>query len=210
MRLAVTADGAPTRNRRFWLSATRYLSGGALGMHALGLWLLAHLSPSQNAADRPDLFEAYGRMTPAIFAADMRHRRSRVMQLSAHDHAQLRAMLAAICRRPVRLILFFPPDNAAMIARYEANDSNGLHAFKTMVVADAIRHNFTCASKLAVFDFLRPSAITTAPFVAGASDNYSDLVHFRPAVGVRLLRVMLDRAHAGSDAALGHDLASGD
>src|SRR6185295_903925 len=59
MRLAVTADGAPTPNRRFWLSATRYLSGGALGMHALGLWLLLHLSPTQRAADRPDLFEAY-------------------------------------------------------------------------------------------------------------------------------------------------------
>ncbi len=65
LRLAVTADGKPTPRRALWQFATRYLSGGAAGMHALGLTLLLHLAPGQTAADRPDLFEAYGHMTAA-------------------------------------------------------------------------------------------------------------------------------------------------
>ena len=206
LRLAVSADRTPTPDRRFWLFTTRYLSGGALGMHALGLYLLEQLAPSQRASDRPDLFEAYSGMTPAIFRHDMLYRRARVMRLSDSAHAELQAALAGICHRAVRLLLFFPPDNAAIQARYEANDAAGLAAFKATVVADARRHNAQCDSKVSVFDFLQRNAITTAPLVNGRSEVYVDLVHFHPTIGVRLFRVMFDPT--GADAALAHDLAA--
>lgn len=206
LRLAVRADGTPTANRSFWLFVARTLSGGALGMHALGLSLLAQLRPSESAADRPDLFEAYGHMTPDIFNRDLLHRSARAMRLSERDHSELLATLGGVCARNVRLILFFPPDNQALIALYEANDRAGLASFKQTVIADATRHNRNCTGKVAVFDFLRRNAITAAPFVNGRSDTYIDLVHFRPQVGVRLLRVML----GGADATLGRDLARGE
>ncbi len=206
LRLAVTADGAPTSDRGFWLFTTRYLSGGALGMHALGLYLLEQLSPGQRAADRPDLFEAYSGMTPAIFRRDMVYRRARVMRLADGAHTELLSALAGVCHRGIRLLLFFPPDNAAIQARYEANDAAGLAAFKATVVADAVRHNKVCEGKVAVFDFLRRNALTTAPLVNGRSQVYVDLVHFRPAIGVRLFRVMFDPT--GADTVLAYDLAS--
>jgi hypothetical protein len=207
LRLAVTADGEPTTNRSFWLFAARYLSGGALAMHAMGLYMLEQLSPEQTAADRPDLFEAYGRMTPDDFHRSLLNRDTRIVRMSDRDHAELQSVLASVCHSAIRLILFFPPDNEALIARYLANDRSGFLAFKASVISDAIRHNSSCQSKVSVFDFMRPSPITTAPFVDGRSEIFVDPVHFRPAVGVRLFRVMFDPAHAGADAALGRDLA---
>lgn len=207
LRLAVAADGTPTSDRGFWLFTTRYLSGGALGMHALGLYLLEQLAPGQSAAERPDLFEAYSGMTPAVFRRDMLYRRARVMRLASGAHAELLSTLAGICHRPIRLLLFFPPDNAAIQARYESNDAAGLAAFKAVVVGDAMRHNKVCESRVSVFDFLQRNAITTAPLVNGQSAVYVDLVHFHPQIGTRLFRVMSDPAHAGLDAALAHDLA---
>src|SRR5882757_7771890 len=65
-RLAVTPDGAPTPRRALWLFTTRYLSGGALGMNALGVWSLAQLKAGERAADRPDIFTAYSHMTQAV------------------------------------------------------------------------------------------------------------------------------------------------
>jgi hypothetical protein len=208
LRLAVTADGAPTSDRNFWLFTTRYLSGGALGMHALGLYLLEQLAPGQRAAERPDLFEAYSGMTPAVFRHDMLYRRARVMRMADGAHAELLAALDSVCRRNIRLLLFFPPDNAAIQARYEANDPAGLAAFKASVVADARRHNQACEGKVSVFDFMNRNAITTTPLVDGKSEVYVDLVHFHPAIGVRLFRVMFDPAHAEADGALAHDLAA--
>jgi hypothetical protein len=206
-RLAETADGAPTSHHAFWLFTTRYLSGGALGMHVMGLYLLEHLYAGQRAAERPDLFEAYSSMTEAVFRRDLNDRHARAMRMSGPEHAEFLSALSSVCHRAVRLILYFPPDNAAMIARYEANDREGLATFKSTVIADADGHNRSCQSKVSVFDFMRPSPITTAPFINGQSDIFVDAVHFRPAVGVRLFRVMFDPAHAGADAALGRDLA---
>ncbi|MGZ5932379.1 MAG: hypothetical protein ACXWLW_09490 [Rhizomicrobium sp.] len=206
LRFAVTADGLPTPNRSLWLFATRYLSGGALGMHALGLYLLSQMQPGQTAADRPDIFEAYSRMTPATFRRDILYRRARSMRMPAWDRAEFLVALASVCHRDIHLIAFFPPDNAAIIARYEAQDRAGFLAFKATVLADVVRHNAVCRGKVSLFDFMRPNAITAAPLTDGGSPDYVDLVHFHPSVGVRLFRVMVDPAKAGADAALGHDL----
>lgn len=199
LRLKVTAEGAPTPRRALWLFATRYLSGGAAGMHALGLYDLAQLGPRQAAADRPDLFEAYGRMSEAGKRRDLANRAGRVMAMGAWQHAQLEAVLADLCpRRDVRTFLFFPPDNYAVIALYLKNDHDGFVAFKQTVLADVERHNAACEGKVALFDFLNRNAITDANMTGGSSADYLDLVHFRPPVGVRLLRRMLG---TGKDAA---------
>ena len=55
---------------------------------------------------------------------------------------------------------------------------------------------------------MRRNAITTAPLIDGKSENYIDLIHFRPSVGVRLFRVMAANGHDGAGAALGTDLAA--
>jgi hypothetical protein len=204
-RLAVTPEGTPTPRRALWLFTTRYLSGGALGMHALGVYLLAQLKPHDTAADRPDLFGAYSRMTAAAMARDHEYRHARAMRLHPWEHEQFRAMLQSLCARDLRLILFFPPDRAEIQAVYEANDAAGTTAFKAAITADARRHNAVCRSKIALFDFLNRNALTTAPLIHGRSEQYVDLVHFRPQTGLRLLRAMLDPAHAG----VGRVLVSG-
>ena len=201
-RLAVTGDGVPTPYYGLWLFAARYLSGSALGMHALAVYALAHLSPQQSAADRPDIFEAYSHMTPAIFHRDEAFRQSRTMRMSPWDRSELQIALASVCHRPIRLMAYFPPDNAAMLARYEANDPAGFQAFKVAVRRDVDRHNATCQGKVSLFDFMRPNAITREPLTQGVSESYVDLVHVRPPTGLRLFGVMYDPAHAGADGAL--------
>ncbi len=206
-RLAVGADGAATPRRALWLFTTRYLSGGALGMHALGAYLLAQLKPHQTAADRPDLFEAYARMTAASMARDLRYRHDRAFHMLPPQREQFDAILQAVCDRDLRLIAFFPPDRAEIQAVYEATDGAGLAAFKRDVAADAQRHNAACRGKVAVVDFLQRSPLTTEPLTNGASGSYVDLVHVRPPAGLRLVRAMLNPAQAlGS---LGRVLVSG-
>jgi hypothetical protein len=198
LRLAVAADGKPTQRRALWLFTTRYLSGGAAGMHALALYDLLQLRPGQTAADRPDLFEAYTRMTAASMRRDLAFRGERVMRMSAGAHEELKAMLAGLCpRADVRAILYFPADNDAVIARYLANDAAGLAAFKRTVAEDVERHNAMCANKIALFDFMNRNAVTDAPMPGGISEDYLDLVHVRPQAGVRLLRRMLGEGEAG-------------
>jgi hypothetical protein len=198
LRLAVTADGKPTPRRALWLFTTRYLSGGAAGMHALALYDLLQLKSGQTAADRPDLFEAYGRMSEASLRRDLAFRGERVMRLGRSAHEELKAALADLCPRPdVRAVLFFPPDNYAVIARYLANDRAGFLAFKQMVRDDVTRHNAACPNQIALFDFMTRNAITEAPMTNGVSETYLDLVHFRPPVGVILLKRMLGVGEAG-------------
>lgn len=207
LRLAVTADGAPTPRRGLWLFTTRYLSGGAAGMHALGLYDLSQLGRNQTAANRPDLFEAYSHMTPQIMRRDLGNRALRVMRMAPWQHEEFKATLAAFCHRgDVRTILFFPPDNGAMIARYLENDRAGLIAFKNTVQEDVERHNATCEGKVWLFDFMNDNAITRDELKSGESANYLDLIHFRPAVGVRLLARML--ANESRDTTLGSELAA--
>jgi hypothetical protein len=208
LRLAVTADGAPTPRRALWLFTTRYLSGGAAGMHALGLYDLLQLGHGQTAADRPDLFEAYSHMTDKLMHRDLANRAERVMRMAPWQHEELKTTLSLLCHRPdVRTILFFPPDNAAIIARYEANDADALKTFKADVVADVRRHNATCEGKIALFDFLNHNPVTAQKLVNGRSENYLDLVHFRPPVGVRLLSRMLN---VGKEPGLGLELVRPD
>ncbi|HEY0105634.1 MAG TPA: hypothetical protein VGB91_06070 [Rhizomicrobium sp.] len=204
-RLAVSADGAPTPRRDLWLFTTRYLSGGALGMHALGLYLLAQLGPHRTAADRPDLFNAYSHMTADFRTHDLKFRRARAMRLLPWEHGQFRALLQGLCGRDLRLIAFFPPDRAEIAAIYAANDAAGLRAFKEAIAADARRHDATCRSKIAVLDFLIRSPLTTEPLTNGVSESYVDLVHVRPPTGLRLLRAMLGSDRDG----LGRVLVSG-
>lgn len=205
-RLAVSASGDPTPRRDLWLFTTRFLSGGSLGMHAQGVYLLSQLGGGETAADRPDLFGAYARMTPAVLARDLMYRRARTMRMSESGHRQLRALLNALCPRDLDLILYFSPDRIEMQRQYLANDAKGLAAFKTAVANDARRHDAACRSRVSVFDFLLPSPLTTEPMPQGESASYVDLVHIRPPTGLRLLRTMLRRP--GAEPGLGRELVS--
>jgi len=189
-RLAVTPDGAPTPRRGLWLFTTRYLSGGALGMNALSAWSLLQLKPGETAADRPDIFGAYAHMDEAVLKRDLDYRRARAMRMGDGAAREFSTMLAAACRSRARLALFFPPDNMAIIERYRQSDAPGLDAFKRTVGEAVARHNRSCTSKVGLFDFMGPNALTTETLKNGLSPDYVDLVHFRPPAGLWLLRRM--------------------
>lgn len=189
-RLAVTAGGAPTPRRSLWLFTTRYLSGGALGMNALGLHALMQLKPGQTAADRPDIFGAYSHMTEAVMRRDLAYRRARSMVMGPRARAELAAMLAASCNSRARLTLYFPPDHMAIVHQYRRSDAAGLDAFKQDVRSDVGHHNAHCSNQTALFDFMAPNRLTTETMVKGSSPDYVDLVHIRPPAGLWLLRQM--------------------
>jgi hypothetical protein len=189
-RLAVTPDGAPTPRRALWLFTTGFLSGGALGMNALGVWTLAQLKPGQTAADRPDLFDAYSHMSAAVMRRDLAYRRARVMRMEKGAEHEFGTMLAAACHARAGLTLFFPPDNMAIVARYRQSDAAGLDAFKQKVGDEVARHNRNCANKVALFDFMAPNRLTSEGLTDGTSPDYVDLVHFRPPAGLWLLQQM--------------------
>jgi hypothetical protein len=189
-RLAVTPSGDPTPRRALWLFTTRFLSGGALGMNALGAWSLAQLKAGQSAADRPDIFNAYSHMTEAVMQRDLSYRRARTMRIGDGAARELSATLAAACHAQARMTLFFPPDNMAIVARYRQSDNAGFNAFKQIVRDAVARHNGRCANKVALFDFMTPNALTRGTLHNGASQGYVDLVHFRPPAGLWLLQQM--------------------
>ena len=189
-RLAVTPDGAPTPRRPLWLFTTRFLSGGALGMNALSVWSLLQLKNGQTAADRPDIFGAYAHMNQAVLTRDLNYRRARAMRMGEGAASEFSTMLAAACSARARLILFFPPDNMAIVERYRQSDAAGLDAFKQTVQGAVARHNAACANKAMLFDFMAPNALTTETLKDGQSPDYVDLVHFRPPAGLWLLRQM--------------------
>ena len=189
-RLAVTPSGEPTPRRGLWLFTTRYLSGGALGMNALAAWSLAQLNSGQSAADRPDLFPAYGHMDQAVLQRDLNYRRARVMRMGDGPARELSTMLAAACHARARLILFFPPDNMAIIARYRQSDAAGFEAFKQTSRDAVTRHNHRCENKVALFDFMAPNVLTQETLINGSSRDYVDLVHVRPPAGLWLLGQM--------------------
>lgn len=189
-RLSVTPDGAPTPRRGLWLFTTRYLSGGALGMNVLGVTALARLKPGETASDRPDIFGAYSHMTEAVMRRDLNYRRARSMSMGPRARGELAAMLAAACGSGVRLIVYFPPDQTAIVRQYRQTDAVGLETFKRDVQAEVARHNARCAGKVALFDFMQPNALTSETMVKGSSPDYVDLVHVRPPAGLWLLRQM--------------------
>jgi len=186
-RLAVTPDGRPTPRRGLWQFTTRFLSGGALGMNAIGAWSLARLRPGETAAGRPDLFGAYSHMTGAVMRHDLDYRRARTLRMGPGAARELDTMLAAACQARARLVLFFPPDHLAIQARYAAGDSAGLAAFKARVRGAVARHNARCPNRAALFDFLNTNALTASPMKKDQSPDYVDLVHFRPPAGLWLL-----------------------
>jgi hypothetical protein len=188
--LAVTPAGDPTPRRGLWLFTTRYLSGGALGMNALAAWSLVQLKAGQVAADRPDIFPAYSHMTEAVLERDLSYRRARTMRMGEGAARELSTMLAAACHARARVILFLPPDNMAIIARYRQSDAAGLEAFKQTARNAVARHNARCANKASLFDFMAPNALTRETLRDGLSPNYVDLVHFRPPAGLWLLGQM--------------------
>jgi hypothetical protein len=208
LRLAVTADGAPTARRPLWLFTTRYLSGGGLGMHAYGLWLLAQLG-NATAAERPDLFTAYEHMGARVFAHDMTNRHARKIAVSPWQRTQWRAALEAMCHRDVHAYLFFSPSTFYLIDIYMQNGVEGVIAFKRAAFDDVKAHNARCEGKVSLFDFMYVNALTreTADPKTGTFASYGDLVHFRPPVGVRLMKRMVGKPDAG-DAALGVDVTS--
>lgn len=207
LRLAVQADGTPTPRRGLWLFTTRYLSGGALGMHGLGLYLLARLEPGQSAAERPDLFTAYAAMDRKGFAHDMANRRERSIAVSPWQAAQWRAALDGLCHREVHAYLFFSPSTFFLIDTYMQNGADGVLRFKRAVFEDVQRHNKRCGGNITLFDFMYLNALTgeKPDTRTGLFASYGDLVHFRPPVGVRLMKRMLGVAEPG-DTALGVDL----
>ena len=117
-RLAVTPSGAPTPRRGLWLFTSRYLSGGALGMNALGVWSLMQVKPGQAAADRPGTFGAYSHMTEAVMRRDLNYRRARSMSMGPRARGELNAMLDAACQARAKLIVYFPPDHGAIQRQY--------------------------------------------------------------------------------------------
>ncbi|HVZ68054.1 MAG TPA: hypothetical protein VG891_01225 [Rhizomicrobium sp.] len=204
LRLAVTPAGQPTPRRNLWLFTSRYLSGGALGMHALGVWLLAQLGPGQLAQDRPDIFTEYGQMTPEKFRHELTRRAERTMHLTTWQHEQLLDALAAVCHSNAVIYFYFPPDNMAIIERYLANDAKGFADLKKTVAEDVIRHNSSCPNKAHLFDFMNRNRITEDDAAARGrlSTYYLDPIHIRPPTGILLLRRML----LGEDKSLGMQL----
>jgi hypothetical protein len=198
LRLAVTASDQPTPRRSLWLFTTRYLSGGGLGMHALSLYLLAQLKAGQTAAERPDLFTAYSRMTPNGFRKDLAFRSGRQMAWSAAARREFNMALDTLCNTNIRTYLFFPPDHFAMIERYMANNADGLLAFKREALQDVQRHNARCHAKVALFDFLTLNDLTREE-IGPQGSTYVDLIHFRPPVGVALAQRMLGQSGIGTD-----------
>ena len=190
-RLAVTADGRPTKNRTIWLNLARALSGGALSMHSLSVSALLRLEPGQAAADRPDIFGSYSRMTNQTYRDEIGKRAHRSMQLSDWQRGQLRAALAAICPQPIEVLLFFPPDNFAMTNIFMANDAAGLIAFKRQIVEDVADSNRRCQSRIRLFDFMYLTTMTGDVPAARDSRYYIDLVHFRAPLGTQMLQWML-------------------
>lgn len=189
-RLSVMPDGAPTPRRALWLFTSRFLSGGALGMNALSAYALARLKDGQSAADRPDIFNAYSHMTEAVMQRDLTYRRARTLTMGMGPAREFSTLLAGACDAKARLILFFPPDHMAILARYRDGDAAGLETFKQTVKDTVARHNGRCASKVALFDFLNLNPLTTEALQHGRSASYVDLVHFRPPAGLWLLRQM--------------------
>ncbi|HVZ19257.1 MAG TPA: hypothetical protein VG897_19210, partial [Terriglobales bacterium] len=207
LRLAVTPQGQPTQRRDLWLFTSRYLSGGALGMHALGVWLLARLGPGQLAADRPDIFTEYGHMAPTKFRHEMTRRAERTMHLTDWQKGELQKSLDALCRSKAQVYFYFPPDNLAIIEHYQANDAQGFAAFKQTVRNDVIRHNRVCSNKVRLFDFMIPSPITRDDAAAHGHESryYLDPIHVRPPTGLLLLKRML----RGQDIDLATELVAG-
>jgi hypothetical protein len=200
LRMAVTPDGKPTPRRSLWLFTTRYLSGGATGMHATGLAMLARLKAGETARDRPDVFSAYTHMTREEFDRDIARRAARSYSLSAWQESQLQAALAAVCNTPIHLYLFFPPEDFAVVDRYVANNAQGLLLFKLAVLDDVRDHNRHCRGKASLFDFMTLNGITTeAPDRAGVYTDYIDLVHFSPEVGTVLTGAMLGKIKTDAD-----------
>ncbi len=200
LRMAVTPDGKPTPRRNFWLFTTRYLSGGATGMHLTGLYMLARLKPGETASDRPDIFGAYTHMTQDGFARDMERRAGRSYRLSDWQRSQLRAALAAVCDKPIHFYLFFPPEHFAVVNRYMLNDAEGLLDFKRDVLADVRAHNARCTGKASLYDFMILTGMTgETANEAGIYPHYIDLVHFTPQIGAVLAVGMMENRLPGND-----------
>jgi len=159
-------------------------------MNALAAWSLPQLNSGQSAADRPDLFPAYGHMDQAVLQRDLNYRRARVMRMGDGPARELSTMLAAACHARARLILFFPPDNMAIIARYRQSDDASFEAFKQTARDAVTRHNHRCENKVALFDFMAPNVLTQERLINGSSRDYVDLVHVRPPAGLWLLGQM--------------------
>jgi hypothetical protein len=190
-RLGVTAGDAPTPNRGFWLAATRYLSGGALGAHVQALALLTRLGDAP-ARTRADLFSPYRPMTAADLAEGRRHHAGRSVSLSAWNLRQLDRTLDLFCGGRVRAIVFFEPDHASITAAWAANDPQGLAAFKARIAEAVARRNRTCGADIRLFDFMRPNAVTSERIEPGRpSRYYREPVHFRPTTGLMVLRRVL-------------------
>ena len=99
-------------------------------------------------------------------------------------------MLGAACHTNARLILFFPPDNMAIIARYRQSDPASFQAFKQSARDAVAQHNMRCPNQAALFDFMAPNPLTSETLENGSSHGYVDLVHFRPPAGLWLLGQM--------------------
>jgi hypothetical protein len=148
------------------------------------------LKPGQAASDRPEIFGAYNHMTQAVMRHDLDYRRARVMRMGAGAAREFQAMLVAACHASARLTLYFPPDNMAIIARYEETDAAGFAAFKRQVSDAVAVHNAACPSKTRLFDFMQPNALTRETLLNGQARDYVDLVHVRPPAGLWLLKQM--------------------
>lgn len=188
--LAVDAQGRPNTNplRR---RAARALSGGAFGGHVQALWVLARLGGHAPSA-RPDLIPAYRPMTADVLADGQRHHAGRSVRLDPWNRRQMERTLDLFCGGRVRGVFFFEPDHASITAAWAANDAGGLAAFREAVADGVARRNRDCGARLELWDFQRPSAITTEALPTAAQSRwYREAVHFRPTTGLLILRSIL-------------------
>lgn len=189
--LARTADGAPTPRRDMELMETRYLSGGAVGLHVQALALLAELG-NDTPARRPDLFESYARMDTDDLAKGQSHHLGRAVRLTSWRRSYLERTLDQFCGGRVRAYLFFPPDHFSITAEWASNDEAGLIAFRDAIAESVDRHNRTCGARISLFDFQGLSRVTAEVLRPGQTSRYyREAVHYRPTVGMMILQRML-------------------
>lgn len=191
-RLAVTPHGSPTPYRQFWLTMARYVSGGALGMHALSVQMLAQLKDGQPASERPDVFSPYAPMDYAYFRRDLERRKHRTIGLTTYQRGELHNAMDAICRKDIQLILFFPPDNFALMAHYIENDLAAFVGFKAAVREELAAYRQRCGDNIRVVDYMTFNRLTDDRITERhASAIHVDLVHFLPRTGITLLNDMI-------------------
>jgi hypothetical protein len=130
----------------------------------------------------------------AYFRRDLERRKARTIGLTHYQRGELHKTMDAVCRKNIQLILFFPPDNFALIARYIQNDLDAFAGFKAQVREELAAYRQRCGDNIRVVDYMRLNWLTDDRITQShPSAIHVDLVHFLPWTGLNLLNDMLRR-----------------